>query len=90
MYGKAGHGEVKPRNLEEPKTCTECGMQNPTGYRFCFHCNAVLDKEQQKLIENHKYARNALNLIAKDTDLARKFSLLIDEVFKKQRDKHAA
>ena len=50
----------------------------------------MLDKEQQKLIENHKYVRNALNLIAKDADLARKFSLLIDEVFEKQRDKHAA
>ncbi len=90
MYGKVDPHEQQVHTLEEPEICNECGVQNPTGYRFCFHCNAALDKEQQKLIENHKHVRNALNLIAKDADLASKFSLLINEVFEKQRYKHAS
>ncbi len=87
MYGRTGSSEDKPTNLEEPRTCAECGVQNPTGYRFCFHCNAALNKEQQELAESRKDARNALTLMAKDPELARKFSLLMDEVFEKQKDK---
>lgn len=86
MYGKAESKEQKPQMLEEPKVCSECGMQNPNGYRFCFRCNTVLDKIQQELVENKKEIRNALNLIAKDADLARKFSLLLEEVFERQKE----
>ncbi|UCG46577.1 MAG: hypothetical protein JSU94_13845 [Phycisphaerales bacterium] len=76
MYGKASSGEDKPTNLEEPKTCAECGVQNPTGCRFCFRRNAALNKEKQELAESRKDVRNALNLMAKDPGLAGKSSLL--------------
>jgi len=76
----------KPQMLEEPKTCSECGMQNPTGYRFCFRCNALLDKKWQKRIEDEKEVKNALNLIARDNDLSKKFSQLLEEAFVKQKD----
>ena len=90
MYGKVEAEEEKLQMLEEPKACSECGMQNPNGYRFCFQCNAILDKEEQKRLEDQKQIKDALNFIARDNELARRFSLLLQEVFEKQRGKHVA
>jgi len=86
MYGKTEPEQQKSQMFEEPKLCNQCGMQNPTGYRFCFRCNTVLDREQQKLIENERGIKGVLNLIAKDASLARKFSLLLEAAFEKKRN----
>jgi len=88
MYGKAKPEDDRAQNLEEPQLCSECGKQNPTGYRFCFCCNAVLDKEQRKLVDNQKATKNALNLISKDGKLAKKFSQLLEEAMIKHKNRH--
>jgi len=84
MYGKGEPEEEKPQMLEEPRVCSECGMQNPNGYRFCFRCSAVLDKEEQKRIENKNEIKNTLNFIARDSELAKKFTMLLQEAAEKQ------
>ena len=84
MYGKAPPEGAREQNLEEPKTCSECGSRNPTGYRFCFRCNTLLEKEEQKLIENERQVKNTLNLIANNPQLTEKFSQLLQEAMLKE------
>lgn len=84
MYGKIDPQEAKEQNIEEPKTCSECGTRNPTGYRFCFRCNTLLEKDEQKLIENERQVKNTLNLIANNPQLAEKFSQLLQEAMLKE------
>lgn len=84
MYGKFDSEEKKPQMFEEPNVCSKCGMRNPNGYRFCFRCNSVLDKEKQKRIENRKEIENRLNAIAKDPELAKKFYELLQEAVERQ------
>ena len=74
--------------LEQPEACSKCGIQNPSGYRFCFRCNAVLDKEEQKRIEDRRKAESTLSLIAGDPELSKKFSGLIQEAIEKQKGRH--
>jgi integrase len=88
MYGKAGPKKEKPQMLEEPKACSKCGVQNPTGYRFCFQCNAALDQEQHKRMQVEKEVRDTLNFIAEDPKLAKQFSKLLQEAIKKQKYEH--
>jgi len=85
MYGKTIPEVDRPSNQDKPTKCTGCSIQNPTGYRFCFRCNASLDKEGQKLVEGRKDARNTLNRIAMDPELSRKFALLMNEALEKER-----
>lgn len=85
MYGKADLQKAKEQNIEEPKTCSECGTRNPTGYRFCFRCNTLLEKDEQKLIENERQVKNTLNLIANNPQLAEKFARLLQEAVLKER-----
>lgn len=85
MYGKADPLEAKQQNLEEPKTCSECGVRNPSGYRFCFRCNASLDSQEQNLIENKRQVNSTLNFIATNPELSEKFSELLQEALEKQR-----
>ena len=84
MYGKADPEKSKEQNLEEPNACSNCGVRNPSGYRFCFRCNAALDSQEQKLIENERQVKNTLNLIAKSPELAEKFSQLLQEAMLKE------
>jgi len=84
MYGKTAPEGAREQNLEEPKTCSECGSRNPTGYRFCFRCNTLLEKDEQKLLENERQVKNTLNLIANNPQLAEKFSQLLQEAMLKE------
>ncbi len=88
MYGKAGPEEAEQQTLEEPRTCSKCGIQNPNGYRFCFRCNAVLDKEKQKRIEDRKEAENLLEFIARNPKLSEKLSRLLQEAIEKRKCEH--
>lgn len=88
MYGKAGHEEAEQQILEEPRTCSKYGIQNPNGYRFCFRCNAVLDKEKQKRIEDRKEAENLLVFIARNPKLSEKLSRLLQEAIEKRKCEH--
>jgi len=90
MYGKVSPEEAEQQNLEEPRTCSRCGTQNPTGYRFCFRCNAVFDREEQRRIEDRIKAENTLSFIAGDPDLAKKFSRLLREAIEKQEEGYPA
>lgn len=89
MYGKAKPEDDRAQNLEEPQLRSECGKQNPTGYRFCFHCNTVLDRKRRQFVDNQKVTKNALNLIAKDNKLAEKFSQLLEEAMVKHKNRDA-
>jgi len=88
MYGKGNQKEEKPITLEEPRTCSKCNVKNPHGYRFCFRCNAPLNNMQQKLFEDKDYAIRTMNLISQDPELTRKFSQLLQDAIKKQKDEH--
>lgn len=88
MYGKAGPEESEQRILQEPKRCSKCGIHNPSGYRFCFRCNAVLDQEEQKRIEDRREAENTLSFIAGDPELSKEFSRLLQEAVQKQNGGH--
>jgi integrase len=84
MYGKTIPMGNRSSVLDKPTKCTGCGTQNPTGYRFCFRCNAPLNKEEQRLAKGRKDARNALNRIAMDPELSKKFALLMGEAYEKE------
>ncbi len=86
MYGKTEPEEHKSQMLEEPKLCNQCGMRNPTGYRFCFRCNTTLDRNGLKRLENANEVKKTLNFIAQDTDLSQKLLLLIQEAKGKQQN----
>jgi len=79
MYGMAEADEKKDFTLEQPAICGECGVKNPHGYRFCFRCNTPLDIEEQKHLTEKKEIENTLNLIARDSELSGKFSMLLKE-----------
>lgn len=85
MYGKAGTEDAEQQILEEPRTCSKCGTQNPNGYRFCFRCNTVLDQEEQKRIEDRTKAEGMLSFIAGDPELSKKFSRLLQEAIDKKK-----
>jgi len=85
MYGKASPQDSNQHNLKEPENCSKCGTRNPTGYRFCFRCNTLLEKDEQKLIENERQVKNTLNLIANNPQLAEKFTRLLQEAVLKER-----
>ena len=85
MYGKAKPAESKEHNLEGPKNCRKCGLRNPTGYRFCFQCNTLLEEDKQKLIKDQNDSDNMLNLIAKNPELAEKLTQLLQEAMLKER-----
>lgn len=79
MYGKAAPEQDKQPNLEELKTCSQCGIRNPSGYRFCFQCNTLLEKEEQKLIKDEKDVVKRLNFISENPELRDKFIQLLHE-----------
>lgn len=83
MYGIAEADEKKDFTLEQPAVCGECGTKNPHGYRFCFRCNTPLDVEEQKHLTAKKEIENTLNLIAGDSELSGKFSILLREAMVK-------
>jgi len=85
MYGKAAPEEAGQQILEEPKTCSRCGIRNPSGYRFCFRCNAMLDREEQKRIEDKKEVLNTMNFIAGHPELSKKFFQLLQEAIERQK-----
>ena len=86
MYGMAEADEKKDFTLEQPAVCSECGVQNPHGYRFCFRCNTPLDAGEQKHLTEKKEIENTLNLIAQDSELSDKFSTLLKEAMIRNRD----
>ncbi len=79
MYGKAVPQEAKEQNVGEPKACSKCGTRNPTGYRFCLQCNTLLEKEEQKCIEDKSEVKDALNFVINDPELSAKLSQLLQE-----------
>jgi len=88
MYGKVDHQEVNKQNLEEPMACSGCGTRNPSGYRFCFRCNAMLGPQEQKRIEDEKQVKHTLNFIATHPDFSERFTQLLKEAVKRQQYEH--
>jgi len=84
MYGKANH-KAKPLSaLKTSAACPNCGVQNPSGYRFCYRCSAGLNAQDKQRFDNVKHVKDTLNLIAQDKELSGKLLQLIEEANKRQ------
>ena len=83
MYGKSDHQDKAPSALENPTVCPNCGVRNPSGYRFCFRCSSGLSTSDQQRCDDEKQVRDTLNLIAQDKELSGKLLQLIEEANRK-------
>ena len=90
MYGRLEGEEDKPKMLQENKSCPHCGIRNPTGYITCFSCDKPIRGEAYRRMENKQRIKATLNFIAKDSELAKKFSVLLQEADKKEKETHLA
>lgn len=90
MYGRLQSEEDKPKMLQENKPCPHCGIRNPTGYITCFSCGGPIRGEAYRRMENKQRIKATLNFIAKDSELAKKFSTLLQEADKKEKETHLA
>lgn len=80
----AMHGKVVPEVKEhqragQPNVCSKCGTANPNGYRFCYQCNEILDKESQEQRKVNNEIQAYINTIATEPLLMEQFKELLKQ-----------
>jgi integrase/predicted nucleic acid-binding Zn ribbon protein len=79
MHGKTIPEMEKPQRLEIGSICSKCGTTNPNGYRFCYKCNEVLDKETQEKRKIYEEIKAHINIMATHPSLADQYKELFKQ-----------
>ena len=82
MHGKTIPEAERPQMLKAPSVCTKCGAANPNGYRFCYQCNEVLDKEAQEKREIYEEIKAHINVMATHPSLVDQYKELFKQAHK--------
>jgi integrase/recombinase XerD len=82
MHGKTVPETERPQMLETESVCSKCGAANPNGYRFCYQCNEVLDKEAQEKREIYEEIKAHINVMATHPSLVNQYRELFKQAHK--------